>query len=186
LLGPVPFRNVSEVEQPASFSYYRLSQLMKTRHAERTGTPASKARGASSRFLVWIEAHDRHPTWTGLALVGVPLTILVALFGQPPLGLNLLHYFGLMGPTCGMTRGVMWFARGDLARAWAFNPASVLVLPTVALLLVRAAYGRLTGRWISVSFPRRRWLVMATTLVVILLTVRQQLNAAFLLENPAG
>jgi hypothetical protein len=159
---------------------------MKTRHAERTGPSASKARGASRRLLVWIEAHDRHPTWTGLALVGVPLTILVAVFGQPPVGLNLLHYFGVMGPTCGMTRAVMWFARGDLTRAWAFNPASLLVLPSVAFLLVRASYGRLTGRWLSVSFPRRRWLVIVATLVVILLTVRQQLNADFLLENPSG
>lgn len=160
--------------------------MNKTRHSERTGSPASGDSGASGRLLVWVEAHDRHPTWTGLALVGVPLTILVAVFGQPRLGLNLLHYFGVMGPTCGMTRGVMWFARGDLARAWAFNPASLLVLPSAALLLARAAYGRLTGRWLSVSFPRRRWLVIATTGVVILLTVRQQLNADFLMENPAG
>lgn len=159
---------------------------MRTSHADRAGTSASKARRPSSWLLVWIEAHDRHPTWTGLALVGVPLTILVAVFGQPPFGLNLLHYFGVMGPTCGMTRGVMWFARGDLTRAWAFNPASLLVLPSVGLLLVRAAYGRLTGRWLSVSVPRGRWLVIATALVAILLTVRQQLNADFLMEYPAG
>ena len=159
---------------------------MKTRHIARRGPLASKARGSSSRLLVWFEAHDRHRTWTGLALLGVPLTILVAVFGQPPSGLNLLHYFGVMGPTCGMTRGVMWFARGDLTRAWAFNPASLLVLPGVGLLLVRAAYGRLTGRWLSLSVPRRRWLVIATALVAILLTVRQQLNADFLMEYPAG
>lgn len=159
---------------------------MKTRDTERRGPPASKARGASSRLFVWIEAHDRHPTWTALALVGMPLTILVAVFGQPPFGLSLLHYFGLVGPTTGMTRGVMWFARGDLTRAWAFNPVSLLVLPSVGLLLARAAYGRLTGCWISVSLQRRRWLVIAAALLLILLTVRQQLNAGFLLKNPAG
>ena len=159
---------------------------MKTRRADLTGSPISKARRTSRRMLVWIEAHDRHPTWTGLALVGVPLTILVVVFGQPPPGLNLLRYFGEVGPTTGMTRGVMWFARGDLTRAWAFNPASLLVLPSVGLLLVRAAYGRLTGRWINVSFPRRRWPVIAAGVLLILLTVRQQINADFLLKNPAG
>jgi len=60
------------------------------------------------------------------------------------------------------------------------------VLPSVAFLLVRAAYGRLTGRWLSVLFQRRRWLVIVSVLLVLLLTVRQQLNADFLLQNPAG
>lgn len=156
------------------------------RDAHPAGTPASKANVASSLLQVWIEAHDRHRTWTGLALVGVPLTILVAVLGQPSFAFHPLHYFGVMGPTCGLTRGVMWFARGDLARAWAFNPGSLLVLPSVAFLLVRAAYGRLTGRWLSVLFQRRRWLVIVSVLLVLLLTVRQQLNADFLLQNPAG
>lgn len=163
-----------------------MSQLMRTRHADDTGTPASRAKVEPSRFQMWTEANDRYPTWTGLALVGIPLTILIAVFGQPPLGLNLLHYFGVMGPTCGMTRGVMWFARGDLARAWAFNPLSVLVLPGMALLLVRAAYGRLTRRWLNVSFPRSRWLVIVTTGLVLVLTVHQQLNVELLVEHPAG
>lgn len=166
--------------------YYRMSQLMKPRHAERTSSPASRSDVASSPIPVWIEAHDRHSTWTGLALIGVPLTILIAVFGQPPLALNLLHYFGVMGPTSGMTRGVMWFARGDLGRAWAFNPGSVLVLPSLAFLLLRAAYGRATGRWLRVSLPRRRWLVTITAVLMVLLAVRQQLNVDFLVENPAG
>jgi len=159
---------------------------MKTRHVDLASTSRFRATGPSSRLQVSIEAHDRYPTWTGLALVGVPLTILVAVFGQPPLILNLAHLVGVMGPTAGMTRGVMWFARGDLIRAWAFNPASLLVLPSVAFLLVRASYGRITGRWLSVSLPRRRWLVIVVTLLVLLLTVRQQLNADFLMANPAG
>lgn len=119
----------SEGGHSIGFSYYRMSQLMKTRHADPASTCRSGATGSSIRLQVSIEAHDRYPTWTGLALVGVPLTILVAVFGQPPLNLNLLHALGVMGPTCGMTRGVMWFARGNLTRAWAFNPASLLVLP---------------------------------------------------------
>lgn len=120
-----------------------------------------------------------------MALVGVPLTILVATLGQPPFGFHPLHVFGVMGPTCGMTRGVMWFARGDIARAWAFNPGSLLVLPTMGVLLIRAAYGRLTGRWLSISF-RKRQRIVVLLVVVVLITIRQQLQADFLMENLAG
>lgn len=159
---------------------------MKTPHLPIGNAASLTANVVPGRLHVWIEAHDRHRTWTGLALVGVPLTILVAVLGQPPFGFHPLHYFGVMGPTCGMTRGVMWFARGNFARAWAFNPGSLLILPSMALLLARSAYGRFTGRWLSVSFKKRRWLVGVAVLAVVLLSVRQQLNADFLLQNPAG
>ena len=142
---------------------------------------------ASSWIEVWWGDHDRHRTWTGRALLGIPLTVLVSVLGLPPIDLHgPLHYLGIMGPTCGMTRGVMWFSRGDLARAWMFNPASLLVVPAMAVLLTRAALGRLTGRWLSMEVRWRPWLWMIPALLILLLSVRQQLNAHLLLENVAG
>lgn len=136
--------------------------------------------------LLW-EGHDRHPTTTRLALIGVPLTVLLAVVGLPPVDLHgPLHYLGVMGPTCGITRGVMWTARGDLARAWQFNPASLLILPTLFGVTGRAAYGRLTRRWLNLQIRRRTWLWLISALLLVLLSVRQQLNVDFLLAYPSG
>lgn len=138
-------------------------------------------------FRAWWDDYDRHRTWTGLALIGIPLAILLAVFGQPPIGLKgPLYYLGIMGPTSGMTRGVMWMSRGNVGRAWMFNPASLAVLPSVALVLVRAAYGRLTGRWLSVSIQPYPWLLVLVMVAVLALAVRQQLQVDLLLQNPAG
>jgi len=131
--------------------------------------------------------HDRHPISTRLVLVGIPLVVVVGLVGLPPLDIHgPLHYLGVMGPTCGMTRGVMWSARGDLVKAWQFNPASLVVIPAMALLTVRAAWGRVTGRWLNLSVRRSPWLWVSAAVLVLVLTVRQQLIIDFLLANPAG
>lgn len=137
-------------------------------------------------FLGW-ESHDRHPTTTRLVLVGIPLLIALALVGLPPVDIQgPLHYLGIMGPTCGMTRGVMWTARGDLIRAWQFNPASLLVIPTMAGLAARAAYARISGRWLNLHIRWRPWLWLIPAVILLALTIRQQLNIDFLLANPGG
>lgn len=137
------------------------------------------------RFL-W-ESHDRHPTTSRLVLIGMPLTVLLALVGLPPVDIHgPLHYLGVMGPTCGMTRGVMWTARGDLLRAWQFNPASLLVIPAMAGLTARAIYGRITNRWPNLNIRWRPWLWIIPALLLLLLSIYQQLNVDFLLANPAG
>lgn len=136
--------------------------------------------------LGW-ERNDRHPTITRLALIGIPLTILLAVLGLPPIDIHgPLHYLGIMGPTCGLTRGVMWTVRGDLARAWQFNPASLLVVLTMIGLTIRAAFGRTTGRWLTLPLRWRPWLWLIPALLAILLAVRQQINIDLLLANPAG
>lgn len=137
-------------------------------------------------ILYW-EGHDRHPTNTRLALIGMPLALLLAVVGLPPMDIHgPLHYLGVMGPTCGMTRGVMWTARGDLLRAWQYNPASLLVLPTMASLVARALYGRIVGRWLNLTIRWRPWLWIIPTALLLLLSIRQQINIEFLLDNPAG
>jgi hypothetical protein len=136
--------------------------------------------------LCW-EAHDRHPTSTRLVLIGIPLLVLLAVVGLPPVDIHgPLHYLGIMGPTCGMTRGVMWSARGDLALAWQFNPASLLVIPTMISVTARMVYGSVTGRWLNLHIEWRPWLWIIPTVLILLLTFRQQLNIDYLLANPAG
>ena len=45
------------------------------------------------------EAHDRHPTTTRLVVIGIPLLILLAVVGLPPVDIHgPLHYLGIMGP----------------------------------------------------------------------------------------
>lgn len=120
-------------------------------------------------------------------MIGIPLVILLALVGLPPVDIHgPLHYLGVMGPTCGMTRGVMWAARGDLVRAWQFNPASLLVIPTIVGLAARAVYGRSTGRWLNLTIRWRPWLWIVPAVLLLLLSIRQQLNIELLLNNPAG
>jgi len=136
--------------------------------------------------LRW-DGHDRHPTFTRLALLGVPVVALVAFLGLPPLDLHgPLHYLGVMGPTCGMTRGVMWTARGDLAQAWRFNPASLMVVPTLIGLTGHAVYGRITNRWLNLHIRWRPWLWVVPAAIILTLSIRQQLNIDFLLAHPAG
>jgi hypothetical protein len=85
-----------------------------------------------------------------------------------------------------MTRGVMWTARGDLLRAWQFNLASLLVLPTMAGLVARALNGRFAGRWLNLTIRWRPWLWGVSAALILVLSIRQQINIEFLLNNPAG
>lgn len=133
------------------------------------------------------DTHDRHPTTTLLTLTGIPLVLVVAVAGLPPFDIHgPLHYLGVMGPSCGITRGVMWAARGDLAQAWRFNPASLLVIPTMIVLTGRVVYGRLTNRWLNMTIRWRPWLWVIPAVLALILSIRQQLIIDFLLANPAG
>lgn len=59
-----------------------------------------------SRLAFRWETNDRHPTMTSLVVIGIPLLMLLAVVGLPPVDIHgPLHYLGIMGPTCGMTRG---------------------------------------------------------------------------------
>lgn len=134
-----------------------------------------------SRALRW-ENQDRHVALTQLAGVGLAAALLMAVFGQPPYGFHgPLHYLGIMSPTCGMSRGVMWLTRGELALAWEYNPASLVALPAGVVALIRAVIGRLTGRWPNV-FVRWTWWILGPLLAALVtLAVRQQLHAELLM-----
>lgn len=128
------------------------------------------------------ENHDRHVALTQLAGVGLAAALLMAVFGQPPYGFHgPLHYLGIMSPTCGMSRGVMWLTRGDLGLAWEYNPASLLVLPAGLVALIRALFGRLTERWPNLFFRWNWWILGPLTIALLALAVRQQLHADLLM-----
>jgi hypothetical protein len=131
--------------------------------------------------LYW-EDYDRHLAMTQLAAVGLVAAVLMAVFGQPPYGFHgPLHYLGIMSPTCGMSRGVMSFTRGNLALAWEYNPASLLVVPAGLVAFTRAVFGRVTGRWLNLRVRWNWWIGGLLIAALVALTVRQQLNADFLI-----
>lgn len=126
---------------------------------------------------LWWDDHDRHIAMTQLAVVGLVAAVLLAVFGQPPYGFHgPLHYLGVMSPTCGMSRGVMWFVRGNLALAWEYNPASLLIIPVGTVFVLRAMFGRLTGRWPNLRIRWNWWIVGLLIAAVVALTLRQQLH----------
>ena len=132
-------------------------------------------------MLRW-EGHDRHVGMTRLAAVGLAAALVMAVLGQPPYGFHgPLHYLGIMSPTCGMSRGVMWFARGNLALAWDYNPASLLVIPAGLTALIRAAFGRVSGRWPNLTIRWSWGPVALVVLALLALSIRQQLHAELLM-----
>src|SRR5207253_2767172 len=121
------------------------------------------------RFELGWSDSDRYGQATGVALVGVAGALLLALFGLPPVSIHEpWHFVGIMGPTCGMTRAVRLLALGDPTGAWSYNPGSFALTTIAAALLGRAGWGRLTGRWLTISSTRTRLL---PALAVIALAV---------------
>src|SRR6266542_1728907 len=89
---------------------------------------ANMGRPTGLVLLVWASV-DHHRGLTHLAVGGLLAGAILAVTGPPPLDLHgPLHYLGIMDPGCGMTRGVLWTLRGRLDRAWAYNPASPLLV----------------------------------------------------------
>jgi hypothetical protein len=127
---------------------------------------------------------DRHPGLVWPVAGGLLVAAVLAVTGPPPVDLHgpLHRWFGIMDPACGMTRGVIAVLRGQPGRAWAYNPASLLVVPGALGVLVRAAVGRLTGRWADVRFHPTRLLWLLAGTVLLLFWVSQQRHAALLLS----
>src|SRR6266568_964455 len=136
--------------------------------------------------LVWAGT-DRWPQLGYLAAGGLLAVAAMAVVGLPPVDLHgPLHYLGVMDPACGLTRGVVALARGRLATAWTYNPASPLVLAGGVGALVRLVIGRRTGRWLEVRIaPHRRRLAMLLAALALLgLWANQQQHAALLRPRP--
>lgn len=139
------------------------------------------------RVLTWFwDAHDRHLWATHLALFGLLVAGLLALFGIPPVDLHPpFHRLGVMDPLCGGTRAPRYTAQGHFLEAWKFNPLGLLTVIGATSMLMRAIAGRTLGRWLTcrIAWTPRRFLI-ATGVVVLLLAaleVRQQLRADLLM-----
>ena len=158
-------------------SEFRHAPALEWRAQAPSATPST----AKRLQLRWAR-EDRHPRLTVLLVVGALGAVALALFGLPPVDIHEpTHYLGIMGPSCGMTRAVRWLARGDLVRAWQFNPAVFLLAATAAAVTVRAVVGRFAGRWIEMCL--RGPLVTAVVVMgLALLWLNQQLHAAFIMS----
>lgn len=109
-----------------------------------------------------------------LRVVGVPT---VDLHGP-------LHYIGIMDPFCGGTRATYLLLAGDVSESIRYNPGVPALAGVVVVVLVRAAFGVLTGRWLHMTLrPRlRRVLLIVVAVAVVALWVRQQVNADLLTQ----
>ncbi|SDM29664.1 Protein of unknown function [Lentzea albidocapillata subsp. violacea] len=105
--------------------------------------------------------------------------------GVPPVDLHgPLHYLGVMDPLCGGTRATFLLLSGDLAGAARYNPIVFPLAAVAVLVFARAVVGMTTRRWLDVQLGRMSriaaWTALA--LALVLLEVRQQLNADLLMQ----
>jgi hypothetical protein len=131
---------------------------------------------------------DRDETrWlTYLSIGGLLASGVLVLIGGFPFDLPMpTHSFGRVSATCGLTRGSTAVARGDLALAWRYNPASFLVMGLGVAGVVRFSVGVVTGRWLNLRVRPGRLAWAAIALLVIALALYQQTNAEFIIHSRA-
>jgi hypothetical protein len=147
-------------------------------------TRSAAGRRRSSAAVVSRRA-DENPVWTRIALGGLAIAVLLAVFGLPRVDLHgPLHYLGVMDPLCGGTRSVYLTLHGQLREAIRYNPAGPVLVVAALAVLIRAAVGRLTGYWVRLHLPRRLAIAVGVVALVAL-EVNQQLHVS-LLTQPWG
>ena len=136
-------------------------------------------------FVEWSWRNDdRVPTLTAIVVMAGLAATTMAVFGLPPVDVHgPWHYRGVMDPLCGMTRAVPLLAQAQIARAVEYMPASPALAAFGAVVLMRAAVGRSTGRWLEL---RLRWSATAHAALAVLvglLSAHQQLHASLLMRT---
>ncbi|MGI6020831.1 MAG: DUF2752 domain-containing protein [Lachnospiraceae bacterium] len=58
---------------------------------------------------------------------------------------------GLLCPGCGITRMFMALFAGDFAAAWEYNPAAMIILPILLIILIKMAFGYIRSGKTEVS-----------------------------------
>lgn len=140
---------------------------------------------ARPRIVSWLD-RDHAPSFTHGALFLLVGAAVLSLVGVPPVDLHgPLHYLGIMDPLCGGTRAMYLLTTGDFVRAARYNPIVFPLAVVLVILLVRAAIGWATHRWFDLTLSRtgRRLLIFALVLGLVVLGVRQQLNADMLMQS---
>jgi hypothetical protein len=140
----------------------------------------------SSQRLLQLDRVDKYRWMTavaGLLVIGVAL---LGVVGIPPVDLHgPLHYLGIMDPVCGATRAMYLTAHGRLREAITYNPAAPILLAAAGVVLLRAAVGALTHRWLRLQIPHRLSVGMLVVVLVVL-EINQQSNAALLTSEWTG
>jgi hypothetical protein len=140
----------------------------------------------SMRSAVLVRRHDAHALWTRITLCGLLVALLLAVLGVPHLDIHgPLHYLGVMDPFCGGTRSVYLTLHGHLRDAVRYNPAGPILVVAAIALVLRAAIGWSSRRWVDVHVPPRLLIPVAVVMLVAL-EVNQQLHAALLMQPWGG
>jgi len=140
-----------------------------------------------NRFVRWhirVSGWDTAPWLTWVSALGLVAAVVLAAMGGLPFDIPMPTYrFGVVTPTCGLTRGSTAIARGDFALAWRYNPASYLVIGVGAIGVVRSVVGATTRRWITVNCTRSRivWVIIGASIMAFWLY--QQSNAEFIMTS---
>ncbi|MFF7643883.1 DUF2752 domain-containing protein [Streptomyces canus] len=147
------------------------------------GAPA-RARWLPQVRVGW-ETPNTRWWWLGAAGALVVLAgAAMAVWGMFPVDVHEpTHYAGIMAPTCGLTRSVVAVFHGDLAMAWRYNPAGLLVAAVSVAVLARLVAGASAGRGpvLRVRPARIGWIVLGLALVA--LEIRQQGQAELLMTS---
>src|SRR5699024_10125059 len=106
--------------------------------------------GRLGTLAVAVEDHDAMGPFSALMLTGLAVAGILAIIGGMPFDTPVATLrCGWVAPTCGLTRGSTAIARGALGRAWAYTPASFLVMGVGLLGVARLGWGCATGRWLT-------------------------------------
>ncbi|GAA3827056.1 DUF2752 domain-containing protein [Streptomyces chiangmaiensis] len=129
----------------------------------------------------------RNARWWGLGVAGAVVVmagVAMAVWGMLPVDLHEpTHNAGVMSPTCGLTRSVVAVFRGDVATAWRYNPAGLLVAGFSVAFLMRLVVGSIAGRGpvLRVRPGRLGWITLG--LALAMLEIRQQGQAQLLMTT---
>ncbi|MGV1037995.1 MAG: DUF2752 domain-containing protein [Candidatus Nanopelagicales bacterium] len=142
--------------------------------------------GALGRLGIRIarESFDGMPKLIWFVAIGVVLAAGFAVFGLPGYQLPMpTWHFGVVTPTCGLTRASTALARGEIATAWSFNPAAFVLALVAVGAVARSVVGYLTHRWVNVTMKPTRlgWVVIVA--LVLLWWGNQQLNAHLIMTG---
>lgn len=131
---------------------------------------------------VTLASNDHHRMWTATSLAFVVGAVVLAIVGLPPIDLHgPLHYLGIMDPLCGGTRATYALARGDLATVLRYNPGVPLLAIAMIVGCLRSIVGYTAGRWLTVRWRNRRMVWVLAVVALVVLEIRQQLNADLLM-----
>lgn len=118
-----------------------------------------------------------------MLIIGVAL---LAVIGIPSADLHgPLHYLGIMDPLCGATRAMYLSVHGNLRQAMSYNPGAPILLAAAGIVVLRAAVGAASRRWLTITFSRRSAAVLLGVALVAL-EVNQQSHAALLTSRWTG